>query len=538
MQRDQGLTLQESTDLIPRLPVNSVHLLKLKQQLAKVHFQRFCELEQTDPDLAVRQLQSSEEMFYAGLRAFAGVGREMNLSVALKYFSKSAEQGNTLAQISLGYMYAHGLGVANDDVQAVKWYRAAAEQGHTQAQFNLGCIYSNTRGVLKDEVQALKWYLAAAEQGHAQAQFNLGCIYSNTRGVLKDEVQALKWYLAAAEQGHAQAQFNLGCIYSNTHGVLRDDVQAVKWYRAAAEQGLAPAQFNLGVMYAHGLGVANDDVQAVMWYRAAAEQGHATAQFNLGRRYLIGRGVSKDEVQAIKWYRAAAEHGGNNARKVLKELASKSKPEFTAIYHYSALTSAKRDIHQLLKNHPNQCYDLLIQDKYLKPEDRADYLKFLVDQQLKNPKHKLDEDKLIKAGYEVATFRFGRLIDGDKEKPGRIKMTPQELDYQWKLLRAVPEGHRDYADAQLILSYLEFKKNSHGAAWARHFLNAENADPKRKGSDEFPELPKEVKRRENREGTRRLVDFWREESLKNENHKVREAMELEKMTDIKNKKRK
>ena len=51
---------------------------------------------------------------------------------------KAAEQGHAGAQLALGFMYAYGRGVPEDDTEAVKWYRKAAEQGHAEAQNSLG----------------------------------------------------------------------------------------------------------------------------------------------------------------------------------------------------------------------------------------------------------------------------------------------------------------------------------------------------------------------------------------------------------------
>ncbi|MSR43556.1 MAG: hypothetical protein EXS19_05920, partial [Pedosphaera sp.] len=39
------------------------------------------------------------------------------------------EKGDASAQYNLGVMYANGLGVPKDEVEAVKWYRKAADQG-------------------------------------------------------------------------------------------------------------------------------------------------------------------------------------------------------------------------------------------------------------------------------------------------------------------------------------------------------------------------------------------------------------------------
>jgi TPR repeat protein len=53
-----------------------------------------------------------------------------------------AEQGNALAQLGLGVMYASGQGVPQDYAQAVVWYRKAAEQGDADAQTLVGLMYA------------------------------------------------------------------------------------------------------------------------------------------------------------------------------------------------------------------------------------------------------------------------------------------------------------------------------------------------------------------------------------------------------------
>ena len=58
-------------------------------------------------------------------------------------------------------MYDNGRGVQKDYAQAVKWYRKAAEQGDAMAQGSLGFMYENGRGVQKDKKEAAKWYRKA-----------------------------------------------------------------------------------------------------------------------------------------------------------------------------------------------------------------------------------------------------------------------------------------------------------------------------------------------------------------------------------------
>ena len=73
--------------------------------------------------------------------AFAGGGD------AAKRWRKAAEQGDAVAQYTLGWMYAKGCGVPKDYTEAVKWCRKATKQGYVSAQYHLGVAYANGQGV-------------------------------------------------------------------------------------------------------------------------------------------------------------------------------------------------------------------------------------------------------------------------------------------------------------------------------------------------------------------------------------------------------
>ena len=246
-----------------------------------------------------------------------GLGLEKSDAEAVKWYRKSAEQGNATAQFNLGWMYQKGRGVEQSNVEAVKWFRKSAEQGNATAQFNLGWMYENGRGVEKSNTEAVKWYRKSAEQGNARSQCNLGEMYVNGRGVEKSNTEAVKWYRKSAEQGDASAQVSLGLMYENGRGVEQSDMEAVKWYRKSAEQGYGLAQGFLGWMYENGRGVEKSNTEAVKWYRKFAEQGDATAQSNLGVMYADGRGVEQSNVEAVKWFRKSAEQGNATAQKNL-----------------------------------------------------------------------------------------------------------------------------------------------------------------------------------------------------------------------------
>jgi TPR repeat protein len=84
-----------------------------------------------------------------------------------------AEQGHTVVQSNLGFMYATGEGVPENDTEAVKWYRKAAEQGHAAAQYNLGVMYATGEGVPENNIRAYVWWSMAKIQGHVNAATNI-----------------------------------------------------------------------------------------------------------------------------------------------------------------------------------------------------------------------------------------------------------------------------------------------------------------------------------------------------------------------------
>ena len=67
---------------------------------------------------------------------------------------RRAEQGDVVAQTSIGFVYARGDGVAQDYAEAVRWFRKAAEQGDALGQFELGFMHEEGYGVAQDYAEA------------------------------------------------------------------------------------------------------------------------------------------------------------------------------------------------------------------------------------------------------------------------------------------------------------------------------------------------------------------------------------------------
>ena len=131
---------------------------------------------------------------WAGIAEGVTAYNRGDYATALREFRPLANQGTAVAQTFLGFMYAKGQGVPQDDAEAAKWFRKTAEQGDAVAQYLLGFLYAEGPGVPQDFAEAAKWLRKAAMQGYAFAQGDLGFMYEKGRGVPQDYVQAHMWY--------------------------------------------------------------------------------------------------------------------------------------------------------------------------------------------------------------------------------------------------------------------------------------------------------------------------------------------------------
>jgi TPR repeat protein len=257
--------------------------------------------------LRARAAGDAVAQFNLGNMYFNGESAAQDLSEALKWYGRAAEQGFEPAEDSLGGIYTT-VAECRNVAEGLKWYRLAAGQAFIPAEYHLGQFYENGGAGPENATESAIWYQRAAEHVRAFAQSNPGTISQNGKGVSKDTADGLRLLLT---------EYAIGSMYAAGSGVPKNSAEAAQWYGRAAEQGLDSAQFQLGEMYAKGEGVAKDSAQAVKWFRMAAEQGNRLWQLKLGNKLFIGEGVPKDSAEAVKWFRMAAFQGNQSAQLML-----------------------------------------------------------------------------------------------------------------------------------------------------------------------------------------------------------------------------
>ena len=100
-----------------------------------------------------------------GTLFFEGRGVKADRVQAQHWIRKSAEGGNHNAQMALGVMLAE-----IDPQDSVRWYQRSADQGNVSAKQNLALVYFSGQGVSRDLTKALALVDEAIEAGNYSAK--------------------------------------------------------------------------------------------------------------------------------------------------------------------------------------------------------------------------------------------------------------------------------------------------------------------------------------------------------------------------------
>ena len=214
-----------------------------------------------------------------------------NYTEAIRACEPYAERGNAFAQYNLGTMH----GVLRDYKKAIKWIRRSAHEGYSKAEHSLGQFYYNGTGVGQNYKEAMEWFRLAANHGSVEAQMVLAQMYGNGEGAPSDYQEGLKWLRLAADQNNSEALYRLGQLYFyGLGGVKQDYNEAFNWFRLAAEQDSDKAQIKLGEMYSRGEGVSSNPKQAFVWFSLAAMKSNNSASIE---RDSLAKDLSSEELR-------------------------------------------------------------------------------------------------------------------------------------------------------------------------------------------------------------------------------------------------
>jgi uncharacterized protein len=114
----------------------------------------------------------------------------------------AAEDGMHDAVLAMGWFYLNGVGVKADKDEAIRWYRRSARQGEPRAMFSLGYIAY----LRKDYSEALKWFEQALRKNHHRSGFWLGKMHWRGQSVDRDRKRAQSYFVQAAQKKVVEAR--------------------------------------------------------------------------------------------------------------------------------------------------------------------------------------------------------------------------------------------------------------------------------------------------------------------------------------------
>jgi TPR repeat protein len=83
---------------------------------------------------------------------------------------------------------------------ALQWYKKAAESGDSEALHNVGWMYATGQGTKANAEEAYRWFLESARHGEPGAQFEVSRRLKEGDGVAKDLASSYSWLLVLQAQ--------------------------------------------------------------------------------------------------------------------------------------------------------------------------------------------------------------------------------------------------------------------------------------------------------------------------------------------------
>ncbi len=208
-----------------------------------------------------QKLTSEDEMIldHAYINYMHEVDREHSKRVGstLSNTMELAAKGDPDQQVILAYAYFTGRGVGKDVSAAVAWYRRAAEQGHIEAMRFLGKLYRDGLGVTQDREVAFNWYMTASKKGDHEAQANVAWLKENGLGCVRDLFEAVAWYTSSAEGGYIYSFVRLAAYFIDGRVVEKHEelAYALLLYARSADASVK----NVDVGIEHCESILNSD---------------------------------------------------------------------------------------------------------------------------------------------------------------------------------------------------------------------------------------------------------------------------------------
>lgn len=156
------------------------------------------------------------------VEGYSFVDEDLDDELALEWYLKAADQGNTDAMLALGAyhnllnfyrtQWDRGLALPSEYEKAFQWLSKAANLGNLESMLWLERLYREGEGTQKDLQKSFEWSLRSAKAGSARGQFEVSQKYFSGEGVDRDYIKAFVWASIAQQNEYSSQDFVSGRV--------------------------------------------------------------------------------------------------------------------------------------------------------------------------------------------------------------------------------------------------------------------------------------------------------------------------------------
>ncbi len=186
-----------------------------------------------------------------------------NYVEAVKLYAESCSDENFQGCNDTGYMYEHGLGVAQSDTKANELYVKACNGGWGGACFNIKALNAK---------MGMDKVISACDDGDKSACVKVVSMYMDEKSKKRNYLKASTILYGFCKTGNLYACADLGRIYARGgDGLGIDYFKAFEFSNKACSGELSASCNDVGTLYKNGQGVRLDLTKAADFYGKACD---------------------------------------------------------------------------------------------------------------------------------------------------------------------------------------------------------------------------------------------------------------------------
>lgn len=289
----------------------------------------YIEMERNNPEKRLEWIQKALDKEYIDayfeLGMFYQFDEKYNdLEKAQQAYYQAAQKGNPDGMNGLAIIY-YNMPDNRGNEQAFRWFSKSADLGDSLGLYYLADMYENGYGTGVNKQKAWELYLASAEQRFSPAYRKIGQIIEEGDAPEFFAGKALEYYKKAAARNDIDAIHD---VIRLMEGKPEDQEELFSWCKRGAQLNDGYCICQLGKFFFYGTGTEMDEFKAMDCFRKAESMQIPEAYYFLGVAYYEAKGVVSPNLQkAEEYFQKAAEAGYADAIKAIAELYMQSGQE-------------------------------------------------------------------------------------------------------------------------------------------------------------------------------------------------------------------